>query len=301
MSTYGPVQLPAYFSSSADFQAWVQGIHNALAAIGLTQTADTGQINPASVALPGAANTAAGYEIWRLNDALQATSPFFFKIEYGTGASALGSTPSLWITVGASTNGAGTLGAPTAPRQQIAAIAGKSAGNTNPLYASGDGSRFALCVNADAFGNSYPMWIACERTRDASGSYTADGLLAVVGSSSTATNWLYAVVPPLGSSVSGAWRNSVVPVLPVNGFASGSVHQLGANAGLGTLLYFLGVPFSGLSLTAVARNDVGGVWGGTFQAAVLGALHTYLTLLAFVTNYASTGDQNSEYLCLLWE
>src|SRR5207245_2750765 len=108
VATSGPTQLPAYFSNSADFQAWVTGIHNLLSGAGLVQTADTGQIAPASVALPGAINTAAGYEIWKTNDVGQsyAAQQWFFKIEYGTGNPV--NTPSLWFTIGSASNGAGT-------------------------------------------------------------------------------------------------------------------------------------------------------------------------------------------------
>lgn len=96
---------------SANFQAWVNEIYNALVTnCGLTQTADTGQMAvPCTTALTGA-NTASGYYVFRFNDTLQATSPVFIKLECGQGSVTTGvGSPLILITVGSSTNGAGTI------------------------------------------------------------------------------------------------------------------------------------------------------------------------------------------------
>lgn len=94
-------------TTDAGFRAWGKEYSDNLAAVGLVKTADTGQIDWVTVARP-AINTAAGYEIWRFNDSLQATAPIFIKIEYGTSTQA--DIPGIWITVGTSSNGAGTIG-----------------------------------------------------------------------------------------------------------------------------------------------------------------------------------------------
>jgi hypothetical protein len=98
-------------SSDATFRAWGLAFSNALAAAGtasgcLTIAADTGQINWATVARPGV-NTAAGFEVWKLTDSNFGAAPIYIKIEYGTGAAA--TTPQMWVTIGTSTNGSGTL------------------------------------------------------------------------------------------------------------------------------------------------------------------------------------------------
>lgn len=93
-------------TTDAGFQAWYGELKTLLfTTLGLTQTADTGQIGAAAVR-PGT-NTAAGYVIGRFNDTAQATSPIFFKLEFGTGSSA--ANPALWITIGTGSNGTGTL------------------------------------------------------------------------------------------------------------------------------------------------------------------------------------------------
>lgn len=93
--------------AAADFRLWSKQISDQLAAVGLTKTADTGQIDFTTVAFPGT-GVVGGYEIWRFNDTLQATFPIFLKIEYGTSGSG-SNYPGMWLTVGSGSNGAGTL------------------------------------------------------------------------------------------------------------------------------------------------------------------------------------------------
>lgn len=97
---------PISHTSDATFRLWGSELATKLAAIGLVQTADTGQINWATVTRP-AVNVYAGYEIWRFNDSLQGSAPIFFKLEYGTSNTANG--PATRITVGTGSNGSGTI------------------------------------------------------------------------------------------------------------------------------------------------------------------------------------------------
>jgi hypothetical protein len=92
--------------SDAMFQEWIQEMTTKLAACGLVQTADTGQINTGTATRP-APNTSAGYQIWRFDDALQSTVPVFIRFEYRSGG---GTTiPTMFVGVGTSTDGLGTL------------------------------------------------------------------------------------------------------------------------------------------------------------------------------------------------
>ena len=114
-------------TSDAAFRTWIQEIITAFGTtLTLTQTADTGQINTATVTRPAVANTSAGFVIFRFNDTLQATSPIFIKLEFGTGTTAT-TSPNMWITVGTATNGAGTLTGTTTTRFQI--VGGVAASN----------------------------------------------------------------------------------------------------------------------------------------------------------------------------
>jgi hypothetical protein len=95
-------------ATAAEFRAWAQFVHDVFANGSWVQTADTGQINLTTVGAPGAANTKMGYEVWRMDDSLQSTSPVFLKLAYGSGS--VGATaPAIWFTVGSGTDGAGNL------------------------------------------------------------------------------------------------------------------------------------------------------------------------------------------------
>ncbi|MCB1713466.1 MAG: hypothetical protein KDH96_13660, partial [Candidatus Riesia sp.] len=69
-------------SSSTDalFRDWGSKLSAAIQAVGLVKTGDTGQINWSTVTVGTGIR---GYEIFRFNDSLQATTPVFIKIEYG--------------------------------------------------------------------------------------------------------------------------------------------------------------------------------------------------------------------------
>lgn len=88
-------------STDAAFRVWGLEFSTQLAAVGLVQTADTGQINWASVTR-ASANNSAGYEIWRFAD-----SSLYMKMEYGSaGANTI---PQMWLTAGTGSNGSGTI------------------------------------------------------------------------------------------------------------------------------------------------------------------------------------------------
>jgi hypothetical protein len=180
-------------STAAAFRAWGSAVNAALAALGLVQTGDTGQINWTSVAAPGASNTSQGYEIWKFNDALQATAPFFFKLEYGSGATA--AAPGMWLTVSTATNGAGSLTGVVSTRMQ-------PRGNTNSAtsyncYFSGSSNRFSCYLFRGAGSSNVEFGFYLERLKDANGADTSEGCYAVIGS--FPSGWVAQVIPSSGA------------------------------------------------------------------------------------------------------
>lgn len=130
-------------SSDAEFRKWAQGIHDALAACGLVQTADTGQVNLATATVPAAG--AYTYEVWRFNDALQATKPIFLKVEYGSISTA---RPSVRLTVGSGSSGAGAInGNIYRATSVLGSLSSMDVSSTEfASYASGDGSSVAIML-----------------------------------------------------------------------------------------------------------------------------------------------------------
>lgn len=170
-----PVQTPSLLlkqTSDAEFRAWGKGISDALTAIGIPKTADTGQVDWTAVTKPAAINTAQGYEIRRFDDALQATAPIFFKLEFGSGSAT--TNPAIWLTIGTATDGAGTLTGLLVARRQLLVVAAAGALTTRIC---GDTNRVILAGNSDATGATTSFWFGIERTHDAAGADTDEGLL----------------------------------------------------------------------------------------------------------------------------
>ena len=105
-------------ADDAGFRAWGSAISAGLAAVGLVKVPVTGTVNWAT-AVRGATVASWGFEIWRFDDALQATHPVFIKVEYGAGnSSTVGqSVPQLWVTIGKGSDGAGGIVNILAPRR----------------------------------------------------------------------------------------------------------------------------------------------------------------------------------------
>lgn len=240
MSTSGPTLLPAFFSTDADFRSWAQGVHDKIVGVGLVQTADTGQINFSTVTKPGAANTAAGYAIYRFDDALQATLPVFIKMEYGTGGAV--DRPGTWITVGSSTNGSGTLSGGSA-RKQISPSQSKTAGTTLDTYCSGTSSRLSLVTNYDPAGTTaFAMGHFVERLRTPAGVETADGVLIY----STAQNvMLFQVMHASGATtaIQTTTHPFFLDATKLQTSFGGNIALVGAHIPLGT--WYRALPCSG--------------------------------------------------------
>jgi hypothetical protein len=172
-------------SSTAGFRAWAAEVISALfTSVGLTQTADTGQINTATVNLP-AINVAGGYVIGRFNDTAQATSPLFFKLEFGTG-STIGN-PMMWVTVGTGSNGAGTLTGTVMTRVSVLEDSAPASTSTpyvsryvyNPTYGF---HAFVFKLNgAGSTGQSLGGLILA-RSTSASGAVTTDAAILITNS-----------------------------------------------------------------------------------------------------------------------
>lgn len=167
----------------------------------LTQvTTATGQIDWSHSLLQttyvnAGSNGVIGYEIYRFDDSLQASYPVFIKLEYGTGEntydSNTGSGFQIWMTVGKGQDDAGGITGVLIPRTSVFkqflydVTYNQDTDSTEQgqIYLSNmDGS--ALTVNifpasmTVSYSDSYFRggYFALERSRDAGGNPTGDGL-----------------------------------------------------------------------------------------------------------------------------
>lgn len=205
-------------NTNAEFQAWGKQISDAIANCGIVRESDANvgtQINWATVAAPNTGSQSRGYEIYRFDDAMQATTPVYFKIEYGSGVSA--TQPSLWLTVGSGANASGNVTGNVATRQSIIATSVQST-NVASYYA-GANNRLIFVFCAGGIVQSQIM-LGLERTLDSTGNVTSDGL-AIIASGSTVKSqvlWTpatgnvsayettFGVLTPGSSQNSGLWK-----------------------------------------------------------------------------------------------
>lgn len=187
------LNVSPYTATDAAFRAWGSAVSAGIAAAGWVQTSDTGQINWATVTGPGtvAQNVVAGYEIWRMNDSLQASYPVFLKLQYGSGPNSSGSygkAPNLTFAVGTASDGAGNLATSmgVAPTAATALNSSPSSGQittdpgASPSFVNGDGSSLMLLLwpSGSLPGSVYfgGLFLLIERSRNADGSISADGV-----------------------------------------------------------------------------------------------------------------------------
>ncbi len=284
MATYSDTVL-TLFTTDAEFRTWGSKIKAAITACGMTQTADTGQINWTTVTKPTTSNAAAGYEIWAFSDTLQATAPIYIKIEYGSTTTPF-QTPQIWVTVGTGTNGAGTLTGTTSTRTALSPTSGTS-GQTKSILGSGSTNRIWLAGGVDFTVTSQSWFFFVERTRDSSGAVTADGFVIQMQASTSAAFHQF------GLAVGGAGgTNSAGCIVSI----LGSKSAVGADVALSPALIFAGKPFYPLMMGAIAADIPGNL---QYTATYLGTSYTWISLsLGINSNGAMNGGC---YPQVLWQ
>ena len=164
---------PMLHTSDASFRAWATLLSTGFDTVSIfPKTSDTGQINLLTALKPAVGGSE--YEIRRLNDSLNATSPLVAKIEYGTSPSAL-VHPGLWITVGTGSNGSGTITGIAIPRILLVPFTALAVGNF-PSYVCGLEGYIACAVARGALtAVNGCMFFALTRWCDINGTPIAGG------------------------------------------------------------------------------------------------------------------------------
>jgi len=291
--------------TNAEFQAFCTSIKNALVAAGLVQTADTGQMNTATITWPGTTSTNAGYLVFWFNDSLQGTSPIYLKLSLGRGASNTLSTI-IQLQLGQGTNGAGTLTGTlssilTCNNQSQTSLA---VTNTNQDYAvvvEGFCALFSRVTNTQFSGNC-AHFFSVERSRDPStGAFDGLGAFILYRTSNV-------VGPPITRGQAVRWASS-----PFTGVNNGSIcicPGIPANTALlsgDKQLYphFYNLPdVRQTAYTFTVRQSEFTSNPTTFTATPYGATpHTFMNLGISLTYGLSCniGDDTNFCACVLWE
>lgn len=263
MSYAASTTLINNISSDAAFRTWGSAYNAKLTSMGLVDNADTGSINWATVTTPGVANTVAGFEVWRMDDALQATIPIFIKVEYGSGTAA--ADGSIWITLGSGTNGSGTLSGITSIRQQVKCTA--TAGAITH-YWSGDTNRLSIAVVGASAATS--MLICIERTVDTLGAVTGEGALLIYRGASLWGQQAW-------NQVTGPYTATWEATLGAMGPAVAPFGVFGTQLAVYPVFHNKGVFLSpGLNVYVYENATIAS--GSTISFTVYGSAHTYIPL-----------------------
>lgn len=284
-------------STDAEFRALVVELQTQFAAIGLVQAADSGQIDSATVLKPSS-NGVAGYEIWKFNDALQATAPVFLKIEYGfLGANIF----QLWLTVGTGSDGAGTLTGTVSTRVQCSTAFSSTFSArvcTNYLcYKDG----FLGLIHKFGFQGSAASQngFAVCRTCDGTGAWTGDG--CVIYTRQRATSALTAGVPVL-QALRFAAPASAYPSTASGGFCI-APHSRGDAIGADVPIFLHWMPVPEMVPVLGLCSHLSSTFAlGTFSATLVGSTaRTYFTVAS--NSWLGYGTDSSSLfsIAMLWE
>jgi hypothetical protein len=259
---------------------------------GWVNTADTGQLDIATAAAPGAANTKIGYKIYRMDDALQASAPVFVRFDFGS--SSVAAQPGMWVTIGQGSDGAGTItsiryngGAIAAP--PIASAQSQSSGAHNS-YGSAENNRvqFALFVTSAAIRL---MIFSLERSRDANGDVTGAGLYMVTKDVNTILNHSRYIA--LGTTAQPPADSGVQYVL-----SSANPSGFNGNVGVGMPIPMATVAQpAALGLCVVMANDY--VSESFIKVSIYGAQRTYVQTWNMTVAHGNTGGANVNNRCAI--
>lgn len=285
--------------SDANFRIWGSEFSAKLALCGLIQTADTGQINWATVLRP-AAGAVAGYEIWRFNDAMQASAPIFLRFNFGTSSAATG--PSIRVELGTGSDGAGVItgiGSGVAMAMNHGDTVSGSATPTPSYFCHTEGS-FGWIWK---WGQSAQGCGVIARTVDATGTPTALGVMMWGYGGTSATNNSYnnlrmirfASTATVVYSATGSTGAQYVTYVP--GWLASSLLQNGDKQ-----IYLAWGAFP-----EVQPVNAFGIYratefaqGSTFSVALVGSTpHTYIASGHQADGIAA--GSVSHLMCFLWE
>lgn len=273
--------------TDADLQEHLTTVGNALDAVGLVRTTDSGQFDPSTAlraSVPASSSSEAFYELRYLNDSLAGTAPVLVKIAYYAN-----SLLTMNFRVGTATNGAGTfVGASYF-------VEGKTANSSStvPFYATGgEGyAGFWLPVSRGDYG----LFIA--RVTDHNGDPTGEGFRVYHRS--------------LGSSYDLAtvdYRDDIramsYKTAPDYTFVpQGRLSSLNPSAALDVYRHYSALPDPRVCPYAVTVHKSEHTEGVTFTTdPIQGQVHTFMPVMQWIgADACYPGSNRDNIMAVRWE
>jgi hypothetical protein len=283
--------LTGTVSTEAHWREWLVAIDAALVAVGMVRVTISGEIDLDTVARPGTINTKAGFKLYRFSDDLQATSPVFLRVDYGTGSNV--AYPAVWPAVGSAHLSSGAL-----TGQQVSdevQVSYNQAFLGTRLYCSGDTNRVAIAYslgNTTSGTSGTIRGFGVERSKAASGADTGEyAYIQWISGTAFGTSQ----VVNLTANIAPAPRNSFETILARE---SGTMIW-GDTVGFGASYPMRGIPLNpGLNFIFVMPNDYQNM--GPILAPRYGATVEYQHL-GFSSGIHSIPTAGSARTAIIWE
>lgn len=294
---------PGAAQTITTFKQWAEALHNALLAIGMVQTADTGQINFASIVTLPTADTNAGYGIYELNDSLSGTHPIYLKVNYSVGQS---STAEPGFQFGTGTNGAGTLTGVFGSQRSVYNAGTTGSSTTDSIFCKVDGYLLIWMFKDMTVNEAQGQILVLERARNLDGSLRGDALLlyrsgygADPGASGV-HNWWYGYTYSDQTFLSFSQPVCLPSPFASSGLGGGVIPMF-----LMPLMWSPGTdPWQPIGIAGIGPTDNTGV---PFSAYAYGASHQYWAPAYNATFGINTppiyagGATVQQAMALLWE
>lgn len=281
-------------ANTTELRNWGAAIKAALAAVGLVQTADTGQPDWTTVTYSAGAKTI-GTEFWAFSDTLQSTKPIYLKVAYMQGSS---NGFYLVFTPSTGTSGAGAssglVGNSVTCGFSSAAAQGGLAKTT---YVSGDGSYLAIALawgGSSGFSGSFYI----DRTRDTAGAITNKGCLYGAGlTNSTSGSQCQSINFVTGTLVTISGTIQFPGAIPLTATTMIS----GTNVGLVPAIWTCNGEYQPPILASLAYFQADITDLTTISVSVSGSAHTYLCIGTTGANASSLGTSLTACRAMRWE
>jgi hypothetical protein len=265
-------------NSQAPWNNLWKALSQAFAAVGMTQTADTGQVDWNVLQTVPAANTWATpgiYEMWRFaSGTLQTEMPIFIRVQYG-----VTSGPAIRISIGTGTDGAGNLTGNISSVFTMGTATPTTTTSQCWVSAAANRLQFALWTNHPTANNGIAFSVS--RSVTSAGVYNSDGVTILgFGNGVKFQQWL--------PKITGGSR---FPFAGTTVFISGNPPTGTGNAGVDFGVYPI-YPFRGSldyfdgAAMVVAPTDIS--LGSVFSVSIYGVTQNYL-----VAGNAASGHPNS--------
>jgi hypothetical protein len=275
-------QAPESNATVADYKAWAQALSDAFTAVGFIKTSDTGQLDISGIASVPSSGAYSGYEIRKLNDSLFATNPILLKIEYGSGTNS--SYPGIRLTMGHTTDGAGTLTGIMTNSIILAATKPSTVTNQDCFISAGEG----YVSGALWTGGNYPIGFYIARTSNPStGVPNGDGAHLVCDSGGNGL-WQQGLRGASGGKMPGTPLLSPCCAAP---YVGNGVY--GANIGIFPIFSYDGYPV-GPDFTGCAYfvSDLQSS-GGQFTFSINGVSRTFISVGGYPSSWSGRLNGNS--------